>query len=59
MNRETFLKIAEYIFRDKEKPNKLSELELKRIERCVLNNYKSLKEDIHKQISENGNKTRK
>lgn len=55
MNRSTFKKIAEYIFREKES-NELSELELKRIERCVLNNYKSFKEDIHKQISKNGNK---
>lgn len=42
MDRDTLKKIAEYIFREKEKPNKLSELELKRIERCVFNNYKSL-----------------
>lgn len=41
MNRSTFKKIAEYIFREKES-NELSELELKRIERCVFNNYKSL-----------------
>lgn len=50
MNRETLNKIAECIYREKEKPNKLSELELKRIERSVLNNPEFFKESIIKYL---------
>lgn len=51
MNRKTLNKIAECLYREKEKPNKLSELELRRIYRCVLNNYKSLEEHILKRLT--------
>lgn len=50
MNRKTLNKIAECIYREKEKPNKLSKLELKRIERSVLNNPEFFKESIIKYL---------
>lgn len=50
MNRKTLNKIAECLYREKGKPNKLSKLELKRIERSVLNNPEFFKESIIKYL---------
>ena len=50
MNRKTLNKIAECLYIEKEKPKKLSKLELKRIERSVLNNPEFFKESIIKYL---------
>lgn len=53
MDGETLRKIVDYIFKDR--PDELSELELKRIERHVLNNPEFFEESITKCIKENCN----